>query len=306
MKDQARTLRRLAWLARQQEREQKQTQHDKSSQPSRRVKILSITSGKGGVGKTNVVVNLAYTLHRLGARVMIFDADLGLANIDVLLGIAPRFNIQHVIEGEKNLQDVLIDVTEGMMILPVGSGRHDLLNLPEDQRLSLLNEFTALELNLDFLLIDTGAGISTNVMSFNTLAHDIIVVVTPEPTSLTDAYTLMKVLAKHYDETHFKIVVNAASDAAEAKQAFRRINKVTERFLNITIEYLGFIFHDPMFTKAVRKQQPLVTLYPHSESAHCFYNLAQSVIELPDSSCPQDNLDLFWNQLLNGTSQRIA
>src|SRR5262245_10883236 len=203
--DQARTLRRLADDARQQ---QLQTlwpgQGDRSGpypasvHPS--VKVLSFTSGKGGVGKTHIVVNLAYALQSLGARVMLLDADLGLANVDVLLGLAPRFTIQDVLDGHKTLDDVLVTGPAGMLILPAGSGVPELAELNDSQRLQLLTILETLEHDIDFLLIDTGAGISANVMYFNVAAQDIVVIVTPEPTSITDAYALMKVLSTKYDE----------------------------------------------------------------------------------------------------------
>ena len=181
---------------------------------------MSFTSGKGGVGKTHIVVNLAYALQRLGARVMVLDADLGLANVDVLLGLAPRFNIQHVLAGQKTLADVLVAGPAGMMILPASSGVQDLVQLTEGQRLQLLAELDALETQVDFLLVDTGAGISANVMYFNMAAQEIVVVVTPEPTSMTDAYALMKVLSTKYAEKNFKVMLNAVDQRSGSERGF--------------------------------------------------------------------------------------
>jgi flagellar biosynthesis protein FlhG len=293
MEDQAHTLRRLA-------RPQLQDDAADLAPPPSDVRVISITSGKGGVGKTHIVVNLAYALQRLGARVMVLDADLGLANIDVLLGLAPRFNIQHVLTGDKALADILLPGPAGMIILPAGSGVHDLAQLTDSQRLRLLEALDALELDLDFLLIDTGAGISTNVMYFNMAAQDIVIVATPEPTSLTDAYAVMKVLATQYAEKYFKVVVNMVTSAAEAKEAFRRLSMVTERFLNISIDYLGFILHDSAFPQAVRQQQALLQLYPHAPAARCLYRLAQRVLDLPMAPHPKGNIQFFWQRLLTG------
>jgi flagellar biosynthesis protein FlhG len=303
MEDQAQTLRRLARL-----RPQRDAAYpEPSGAPPLPldVRVISCTSGKGGVGKTHIVVNLAYALQRLGARVMVLDADLGLANVDVLLGLAPRFNIQHVLTGDKTLTDVLVPGPAGMIILPAGSGVHELAHLTDSQRLRLLEALDALELDLDFLLIDTGAGISTNVMYFNIAAQDIVVVATPEPTSLTDAYALMKVLATQYAEKHFKVVINMVTSANEAKEAFRRLSVVTERFLNISIDYLGFILHDTAFPQAVRQQQALLQLYPHCAAARCFHRLAQRMLDLPMAPHPKGNIQFFWRRLLAGPSQPL-
>lgn len=306
MEDQAQTLRRLAGLVKQHDLDRIWPLAEQPQPPPSDVKVISVTSGKGGVGKTHIVVNLAYALQRLGARVMVLDADLGLANIDVLLGLAPRFNMQHVLAGEKALKDVLIQGPEGMVILPAGSGVHDLVHLTEGQRLRLLEAFDTFELDLDFLLIDTGAGISTNVMYFNIAAQDIVIVATPEPTSLTDAYALMKVLVTQHAEKNFKVVINMVANAAEAKESFKRLSIVSERFLNISIDYLGFIRHDVAFPQAVRQQQALLELYPDSVAAGCFQSLAQRVLELPMTHHPKGNIQFFLRRLLTGHSQPFS
>jgi flagellar biosynthesis protein FlhG len=253
--DQAVTLRRLANGIRQHERQARWPVQPGPVHTD--VKVLSFTSGKGGVGKTHIVVNLAYALQCLGARVMLLDADLGLANVDVLLGLAPRFTIQHV---SKDTKHSMMSVTgpAGMLILPAGSGVPELAELNDSQRLQLLTVLETLDHDIDFLLIDTGAGISANVMYFNVAAQDIVVVVTPEPTSITDAYALMKVLSTKYDEKHFKVIMNNVTHATEAKDAFRRLNLVTERFLNISIDYLGFIPHDISFSRRCASKALLV------------------------------------------------
>lgn len=296
--DQACTLRRLAGEAKHDAPEDTRLGlAPQDAGPS--VKVLSFTSGKGGVGKTHLVVNLAYALRRLGARVMILDADLGLANIDVLLGLVPRFNIQHVLTGQKTLTEVLVEGPEGVLILPASSGIQDLVQLTEGQRLQLLTELDALEHTLDFLLIDTGAGISANVMYFNMAAQEIVVVVTPEPTSITDAYALMKVLATKHAEKNFKVIMNAVTSAAEAKEAFRRLSMVAQRFLNVSIDYLGFVVYDVAFSQAVRQQRALLELYPGCAAARCFRSLAQRVLEAPGVTHSKGNIQFFWKQLLN-------
>ena len=234
---------------------------------------------------------------------MILDADLGLANVDVLLGLAPRFNIQHVLAGQKTLAEVLVKGPAGMTILPASSGVQDLVHLTEGQRLQLLAELDALETQIDFLFVDTGAGISANVMYFNMAAQDIVVVVTPEPTSMTDAYALMKVLATKYAEKNFKVVLNAVANAAEAKDVFRRLSTVAERFLNISLDYLGFVVYDTAFSQAVRQQKPLLELYPASGAAGCFRNLARHVLEAPPGGHSKGNIQFFWQRLLTRDGQ---
>jgi flagellar biosynthesis protein FlhG len=299
--DQARTLRRLAEAVRSCGTDSGSTPVPDACFPE--VKVMSFTSGKGGVGKTHIVVNLAYALQRLGARVMVLDADLGLANVDVLLGLAPHFNIQHVLAGQKTLADVLVAGPAGMIILPASSGVQDLVQLTEGQRLQLLAELDALETQVDFLLVDTGAGISANVMYFNMAAQEIVVVVTPEPTSMTDAYALMKVLSTKYAEKNFKVMLNAVANAAEAKEVFRRLSTVAERFLNISLDYLGFVVYDAAFSQAVRQQKPLLELYPASVAAGCFRDLAQRVLETPGGGHNKGNIQFFWQRLLTRDGQ---
>ena len=294
--DQARTLRRLAEAV--QHRLANDGGQGRMTPTARRVKVLSFTSGKGGVGKTNMVVNLAYALRQLGTRVMIFDADLGLANVDVLLGLAPQFTIQHVLAGQKTLDEVLVEGPAGIMVLPASSGVQELAHLTEGQRLQLLTELDALESKVDVLLVDTGAGISMNVVYFNMAAQDIVVVVTPEPTSITDAYALMKVMSTKYAEKHFKVILNAVANAAEAQEVFRRLSMVSERFLNISLDYLGFVVHDASFSQAVRQQKPLLELYPSSAAAGCLRTLARQILDTPDTEYAKGTIQFFWQQLL--------
>jgi len=263
----------------------------------REIRVLSFTSGKGGVGKTHIVVNLAYALQQLGARVMILDADLGLANVDVLLGLAPQFNIQHVLEGKKTLSDILIQGPAGITILPASTGVCEVAHISEAQRFHLLDALDELYHDFDYLLVDTGAGISNNVIYFNLAAQDIVIVVTPEPTSLTDAYALMKVLANQYAEKHFKVVMNTVADDVEAVESFRRLSMVTERFLNVSLDYLGCIPYDSAFSSAVRQQKPLLELYPSTASAGCFYRLARLLLDSPGSAYPKGSIQFFWRRL---------
>src|SRR3972149_3890999 len=179
-------------------------------------RVIAVSSGKGGVGKTNSVVNLAIAFSRLGKKVLLLDADLGLGNLDVLLGLAPRYNISHLLSGEKTIGEVLVEGPEGIMILPASSGVHELTNLGAEERIALASHLESLGEGFDILIIDTGAGISNNVLFFNSSAQEIVVVVTPEPTSITDAYALMKVMFQRHGERRFKLLVNTVKSTREA------------------------------------------------------------------------------------------
>ncbi|MCP4687819.1 MAG: MinD/ParA family protein, partial [Desulfobacterales bacterium] len=216
----------------------------KPSRAANETRVIAVTSGKGGVGKTNVVANLGYSLQNLGKKVMIFDADLGLANLDVLLGLAPKFNLSHVIAGEKSLAEVVVRGPGNMLILPASSGIQELTKLSVQQKIKILTDLDFIIDDIDILLIDTAAGISSNVMDFNLTAQEIMVVVTPEPTAITDAYALMKVLSMKYAQNHCLMLVNQATSAKEADDIFRQLNLVAERFLDISIDYCGYILSD--------------------------------------------------------------
>lgn len=266
-------------------------------------KVLAVTSGKGGVGKTNVVANLGLAFTMLGKRVLVLDADLGLANIDVLLGLSSRYTIEHLLKQEKNFADILIQGPGGMSIMPAGSGVLELVNLDEGQKLFLLNEFDQYADRVDILLIDTGAGISSNVMYFNLVAQESIVIVTPEPTSITDAYALIKVLFTKHRKKSFMILVNLVATGHEAKEVFRKIHKVVDRFLgSLSLDYLGYIPFDENIAKAVRCQKAALEIYPRSQASRSFMELAKLIAERPIPDRGNGNLQFFWRQLLKASS----
>jgi flagellar biosynthesis protein FlhG len=242
------------------------------------VKTIAVASGKGGVGKTNVVANLAIALRKLGKDVLIMDADLGLSNIDVLLNVAPRYTIQHVLNGKMRLQDILIDGPMGVKILPASSGVQELTALNEFQRLRMLEEFDSFDCNADVLLIDTATGISENVAFFCIAAQEIIIITSQEPTALTDAYALIKVLCTRYQEKEFSIIVNSVRNSQEGFEVFRRLSLVTERFLNISLDYLGHIPCDADVREAVKAQKAFVEAYPNSLAARQINKIATKVL----------------------------
>lgn len=264
----------------------------------RSTRVLAVTSGKGGVGKTNIVANLGFTLSRLGKKVMILDADLGLGNLDVLLGIAPRWNISHVIRGERVLADILAEGPGPMQILPAASGIQELTRLNAEQKLQLFSDLDRLIDGVDLLLIDTAAGISSNVMDFSVMAQEIVVVVSPEPTSITDAYALMKVLSLKYAEKSCKLLVNLAASPREARDVFRQLELVTGRFLDIRIEYWGHILRDDHLARGVKHQRLVSELYPESRAGRCFVELARRVIATPPAHRPKGDTHLFWHHLV--------
>ncbi len=259
-------------------------------------RTIAITSGKGGVGKTNIVANLAIALSKKGKRVLVFDADLGLCNIDVLLGMTPRYNIQDLLEGNKKLSEIIVRGPEGILVVPASSGVEELTHLNEFKKLRLIDEFQQLDDEIDFLLIDTGAGISTNVTFFCIASNATVVVVTPEPTSLTDAYALIKVLHTRYQEKDFKVLVNQAKSSTEALEIYRRLHLVTDRFLSVSLDYLGYIPFDRALQKAVRIQKAVVTHNPSSPSSEAFNALADKIKGMK-SYGPKGGIQFFFDNL---------
>jgi flagellar biosynthesis protein FlhG len=244
-------------------------------------RIMAITSGKGGVGKTNIVANLGYSLARYGKKILIFDADLGLGNLDVLLGIAPQYNLSHVLNGEKSLADVVVEGPGNLKILPAASGIQELTCLNPQERHNVFSQLEAYVSKFDIVLIDTAAGISSNVLYFNVNADEILVVATPEPTSMTDAYALMKVLSVKYGTSHFKLIVNAVSSEREAGEVYNQLSLVAGRFLEISIDYYGSILLDENVRKGVRQQKVVSEIAPLANASRSFSALARRIVNSP-------------------------
>ncbi len=243
----------------------------------KRPRIIAITSGKGGVGKTNIVANLGFTLSRFGQKVLILDADLGLGNLDVLLGLTPEYNLSHLIRGEKKLSEIVVSGPGRLKILPAASGIQELTSLSAEDRYLVFSQLEAFMQDFDIMLIDTAAGISSNVLYFNINADEIIVVATPEPTSITDAYALMKVLSMKYGTDQFKLVINAVANDDEADDVYRQLNLVADRFLNVNIDYYGGIVLDENLKKGVRQQRVVTDLSPLTTASRNFAALARKI-----------------------------
>lgn len=265
---------------------------------SSNARVIAITSGKGGVGKTSIVGNLGYGFAKLGKKVVILDADLGLGNLDVLLGLAPRYNLSHVILGEKSIDEILVEGPGKMKILPASSGIQELTHLNKDQKIQILTQLDLLIDSVDVLFIDTAAGISSNVMDFNATAQEVVVVVSPEPTSITDAYALMKVLSLKYSGKACKLIVNMVSRPEEGREVFRQLQMVTDRFLDITIEYLGYVLFDGKVTKGVKNQKIVSELYPDTQASRCFRDIIRKISSMSPLNIPKGGSNLFWQHLI--------
>ena len=285
--DQASPLRRLAGLNR-----FKRT-------PAPQLRTLAVTSGKGGVGKTNLVVNLSLELIRAKRRVLLIDADLGLANVDVILGLAPRYSISDVLSGNKSINDVLVRGPGGLQILPGASGVSELSALSTDEKLLLLQQLDSVESLADTVIVDTAAGISDMVLYFNIAVQERIVVATGEPTSLTDAYALIKVLYTRHQEKRFKLVVNNVRDAMEAKQVYRKMSTAAQHFLSgVSLEFMGFIPTDPAINRAVMMQKPVVLAFPNAPASRAIRALAKRVLFTPAQNSG-GNIKFFWRRLVD-------
>lgn len=264
-------------------------------------RVIAVSSGKGGVGKTNSVVNLAVAFAEMGERVLLLDADLGLGNLDVLLGLAPKYNLGHLLRGEKTIGEVMVKGPSGIMILPASSGVTELTDLSAEERLSLASHLENMASEFDMMIIDTGAGISSNVLFFNIAAHEIVVVVTPEPTSITDAYALMKVLLRKHGERSFKLLVNQAKSMKEGVEVYRKISLAAERFLNVSVDYIGCVLHDENVPRAVIRQQAVMEIYPDTRASVCYREIAREIRDQPSRAGLKGGMQFFWRQLLNRT-----
>jgi flagellar biosynthesis protein FlhG len=263
------------------------------------LRMISVTSGKGGVGKTNIAANLAYLLARMNQKTMVLDADAGLANIDVILGINSAYNLSHVLSGEMTLADTLVDGPGGIKILPSASGMPEMTDLSRGQKLTLIDELNSLNNSLDFIFIDTAAGISANVTYFNMAAGEIIVVTSPEPTALTDAYALIKVLYQRHAKRRFRMIINMVHNQAEAKEVYNRLSHATDHFLNLTIEYLGHVLLDEKVKEAILQQKAVAEIYPDSPAVRCLAKIAEKICDEIPAQDEGGNIKFFWKSIID-------
>ncbi|PVZ66809.1 MinD/ParA family protein [Pelagibaculum spongiae] len=267
---------------------------------SRPIQVIGITGGKGGVGKTNVSVNLAVSLAKMGRRVMLMDADLGLANVDVLLGLHAKANLSHVFSGEAELRDILLDGPGGIKIVPASSGTQHMTQLSNSEHAGLIRGFSELAIDTDVLIVDTAAGISDTVVNFLRACQHVVMVVCDEPTSITDAYALMKLLERDHGIDHFRILANMIQTPRQGQELFVKLSRVTDRFLDVGLQYMGGVPFDMQVRQAVRKQKAVVDAYPSSQIARAFGQLAKQVDNWPIPTGASGHMEFFLEQLLAG------
>lgn len=273
---------------------------------TRPVQVIAVTGGKGGVGKSNLSVNLSIALAQLRRRVVVLDADLGLANIDVLLGLQAERNLSDVLAGACELQDVLVPGPAGIKVVPASSGVQQMASLGPREHAGLVHAFSALSDQLDVLIIDTAAGISDTVVSFVRAANEVLVVVCDEPSSITDAYALIKLLNREYDMFRFRVVANMTRTAQEGQNLFNKLNGVCERFLDVSLQYVGHVPFDEQVRKAVQKQKALLEFAPACKASQAIRTLAERIDQWPLPSAARGHLEFFVERLLQNDAARVS
>lgn len=242
-----------------------------------KTRVIAVTSGKGGVGKTNFTINLAISLSNLGYKIILIDADIGLANVDVALGIFPKYTIADVINGKKQITDIITEGPNGIKVIAGGSGKNELLYVDKGNLDYIVDQLMVLENYADFILIDTGAGLSNIVLSFVNAADEIILITTPEPTSLTDCYAMVKTLSNKGRVSNLKLIVNRSESSNEAKDVYQKISIVSQKFLKAKIEDLGFLYNSKIVAESVKKQMPFIVLHPNSEISYKINSIALKI-----------------------------
>ena len=261
----------------------------------RNTRFIAVTSGKGGVGKTNIVANLSVSLSELGKKVVVLDADFGLANLDVLLGLTPRYHLGHVLYGDKDLGEIIVQGPEGIQIIPASSGLYQMSELTLLQRNRLVESLSRLDMDIDYFIIDTAAGVSRNVVHFLISAGEVFVVSTPDPTAIVDAYAIIKIILAEDSEKPIRVIVNSVRKAEDAHGVFCQLNSVVKHFLNREVEYLGYVERDNHVQLAVKSQMLVTHCFPNAPASHCFRNLARRIVQGEDQAFE----GLVWEKLLN-------
>ncbi len=265
----------------------------------KKTKVIAVTGGKGGVGKTSVSLNTAIAIAQTGKSVLVLDADLGLANCDVMLGLRVEKNLSHVLSGEAELDDILIEGPHGVKIVPATSGSIDMVELSPAQHAGLIRAFSEMKTPVDVFIVDTAAGISDMVLSFSRASQEVLVVVTDEPTSITDAYALIKILNRDHGVAKFKVIANMVRTLKEGQNLFKKLTLVTDRFLDVNLDLTAIIPFDENLRKAVRRQRAIVDAFPRSPSSIAFKTLATKIEHWPAPTHASGNLEFFLEQLVN-------
>ncbi len=263
----------------------------------RPVQVIAVTSGKGGVGKTNVSANLAVALSSMGQQVLILDADMGLANVDVLLGLNTRATLADVIKGERRLEEVIVEGPAGVRVIPAASGVQAMAELSQAEHVGLIGAFGELSFHPDVLIIDTAAGIASGMTTYARASHETIVVVCDEPASITDAYATIKVLNRDHGLYRFRILANMVGSAQEGMELFHKLVRVSDRFLDVTLDYMGAVPYDDYLRKSIQRQRPVVDCYPRSKAAMAFRKIGTRIRQWPQPEAPRGCIEFFVERL---------
>ncbi len=270
------------------------------------VRVIAVASGKGGVGKTSVSVNLALSLVNAGQRTLLLDTDLGLANVDVMLGLSPKFTLADVFAGRCELRDTLLEGPGGLWVVPAASGKRHMTELLPQEHIGLVHAFSQLDLPIDAMVIDNAAGIADGVLTFCQAAQDVIVVVCDEPASVTDAYALIKVLNRERGVTRIQVLANQVQNPAEGRQLFAKLERVASRFLDVTLNYLGAIPRDEWLRRAIQRQEAVTEAFPSSPSAIAFRDIARRAREWQSPVGPRGHVEFYMERLINQPRSAVA
>lgn len=261
-------------------------------------RVIAVASGKGGVGKTSVSINLAAALVNAGQRTLLLDTDLGLANVDVMLGLSPRFTLADVFAGRCELRDTVLEGPNGLMVVPAASGKRHMTELTPQQHVGLVHAFSELDIAIDTMVVDNAAGIADGVLTFCQAAQDVVVVVCDEPASVTDAYALIKVLSRERGVSRVQVLANQVGNGVEGRQLFEKLERVTARFLDVTLNYLGAVPRDEWLRRAVQRQESVVDAYPSSPAALAFRDIARRSRQWQTPAAPRGHVEFFLERLI--------
>jgi flagellar biosynthesis protein FlhG len=269
------------------------------------VQVIAVTGGKGGTGKTSVAVNLATALAQMGRKTMLLDGDLGLANVDVLLGLTPRYTLEHVLKGERTLEEVILQTSSGVRVVPASSGVARMASLSLSEQHGIVQAFSTLPGPLHVLIIDTAAGIAEPVLQFCQAVQQVLLVLRDEPTSLTDTYALIKVLSRDRGVRQFRVVTNLTRHSDQGQMAFRRLQRVTDRYLEVVLDYVGDIPEDFSLQKSVQAQRPVLEVFPSSPASKAFKVLARVANQWPVPAGPSGRIEFFMERMLTRPAPRL-
>jgi flagellar biosynthesis protein FlhG len=273
---------------------------------TRPVQVIAVTGGKGGTGKTSIAVNLATALAQSGRNTLLLDGDLGLANVDVQLGLTPRCTLEHVLRGERTLQEVILETATGLRVVPAASGIARMAALAPGEQVTLIEAFNSLPAHPDVLVIDTAAGIAPPVLHFCQAAQHVLIVLRDEPTALTDAYAMVKILSRNHGVRRFRVLANMIRRAGQGEAAFRRLQRVTDRYLDVLLEYVGEIPEDASLQRAVQAQRSVIEAFPESQAARAFRRLARTTDGWGLPEGPSGRLEFFLERLLRRPAPQLT